>query len=353
MRRLRVGIVAGARFPISEPYAGGMEAHTHTLARALGDLGHDVVLFASGGPDDVPTVRFPAPPVLSTAARGDVSMPPERFMAEHHAYLSLMLRLDDFGLDVLHNNSLHYLPVAMSGVVGVPVVTTLHSPPTPWLESAVATGDEDAHGHFVSVSFANARAWQGRVPVDAVIHNGVDVCRWHPHGGPRSGLVWTGRIVPEKGTHVAVQTARMLGVPLTIAGPVHDRDYFDTAIAPWLGTDVRYAGHLCSDELAVLVASAEVALVTPLWDEPYGLVVAEALACGTPVAALPRGAMPELVADDRGHLADDDGVAALARAVKDARVADPAVCRAWAVANASVTSMARRYVGVYESALAA
>lgn len=353
MSRLRIGIVAGVRFPIREPYAGGMEAHTHVLARELQRLGHDVVLFARGGPADVPTVALDAPLTVSATARADVSMPPESFMAEHHAYLRFLLRLGDHELDVLHNNSLHYLPVAMAPTLTVPVVTTLHSPPTPWLESAVAASDSGGRTRFVSVSEANARSWRDIAPVDAVIHNGVDTSQWSPRSGRRRGLVWTGRIVPEKGVDIAIRAAQLLDAPLAIAGPIHDRPYFDATVAPALGSRVRYVGHLRADALGRLVAAAEVALVTPRWEEPYGLVVAEAMACGTPVAALPRGAMPELIDDDRGSVACGETPEALARAACRARRADRASCRSWAERSASVTAMTERYLGVYDAALAA
>lgn len=353
MTRLRIGIIAGTRFPIREPYAGGMESHTHALARALQDLGHEITLFANGGPDDVATVSFSGPLLLSDVARADVSMPPEQFLAEHHAYLQILLRLGEYDLDILHNNSLHYLPVAMAPTLGRPVVTTLHSPPTPWLESAVAAAGGAGRTRFVSVSESNARAWRKVAPVDAVIHNGVDTSRWAPRPGRRHGLVWTGRIVPEKGVDIAIRAAQLLGLPLTIAGPVHDRAYYDSAVAPELGPQVRYVGHLGGEKLARLVASAQVALVTPRWEEPYGLVVAEALACGTPVAALPSGSMSELIDDDRGSVAEDETPEALATAARRAQHVRPSACRTWAVTRASVVVMAQRYADVYDAALAA
>jgi hypothetical protein len=103
-------------------------------------------------------------PVISAAARADVSMPPESFLAEHHAYLQLMLDLAERGnsdFDVIHNNSLHYLPVAMARSLRVPVISTLHTPPTPWLESAIQAGR--CPGVFTAVSGHTARAWRHAV----------------------------------------------------------------------------------------------------------------------------------------------------------------------------------------------
>ena len=110
---------------------------------------------------------------------------------EHHAYLQLMLRLgrsaaEDF--DVIHNHSLHYLPVAMAATVPVPIVCTLHTPPTPWLESAIQA-DEHCPATFVAVSEHTARAWSHMLPHARVIHNGVDVDRWSPGTGRRPARV--------------------------------------------------------------------------------------------------------------------------------------------------------------------
>ena len=141
-----------------------------------------------------------------------------------------------------------------------------------------------ADGTFVAVSHHTAAAWR-HVTDSEVIPNGVDLARWrYGDGGP--ALAWSGRIVPEKGTHLAIEIAQAAGMPLRLAGPIGDQQYYDSAVRPLLGHGIEYLGHLCQDDLARVVASSAATLVTPRWDEPYGLVVAESLACGTPVCAL-------------------------------------------------------------------
>jgi len=344
---MRIGLVASARFPVCEPFAGGLEAHTWALADGLLRRGHDVTVFAAPGSDpqlgvQELDVRFPD---ISPAARADVSMSPEWWMQEHHAYLSLMLELVDRDLDVVHNNSLHYLPIAMASSLRVPVVTTLHTPPTPWLESAIQA-PRRCPVTFAAVSEHTADAWRHLVPDATVVRNGIDVDRWQPGlgGGP---AVWSGRIVPEKGAHLAAQAAVRAGVPLRMAGPVMDRAYFDQQVRPWLVGDTEYVGHLRTDELVQLVGQASVSLVTPCWEEPYGLVVAESLSCGTPVAGFARGALPELVDRRHGRLVAPGDVGALARALVAASELDRQAVRAHAVRTCSVESMIDGYESLY------
>jgi glycosyltransferase involved in cell wall biosynthesis len=356
-RSMRIGIVAPSRYPVAEPYAGGLEAHTGTLARALVDRGHEVTLFAAPGSDpslglrelDLDLSGFTGP------SRRDVSMDPGLVMAEHHAYLGVMLGLvhDDPPLDLLHNNSLHHLPVAMAPAVACPVVTTLHTPPFPLLESALRSAAVLGRGRPVTacaVSAHTAATWSpvlGRVPV---VRNGVDTSRWVPGLGG-SGAVWTGRIVPEKGLHHAVAAARAVGLPLRIAGPVIDTAYFESTVRPLLGGDVEHLGHLTHPQLVQLVGEADVALVTPLWDEPYGLVAAEALACGTPVAAYRRGGVPEALGPDCGRLAAPGDTAALAVAVTAAVSLSRTAAREHAVAHCSLTAMVDEYETLYSALL--
>jgi glycosyltransferase involved in cell wall biosynthesis len=176
MSRLRIALIASARFAIREPFAGGLEAHTWALARGLKRRGHEVTVFAGAGCDpelgvhELSAVR----PWISAAARADVSMPAQAWLEEHHAYLQLLLELADrgrAGFDVVHNNCLHYLPIAMARAVRIPMISTLHTPPTPWLESAVQAGPCPVI--FTAVSRHTSRAWRHAIPAIRVIRNGV------------------------------------------------------------------------------------------------------------------------------------------------------------------------------------
>jgi glycosyltransferase involved in cell wall biosynthesis len=351
---LRVALIASARYAIRQPFAGGLEAHTWALATGLRRRGHRVTVFAGAGCDPTLGVRqiTPSRAELSPAARADVSMAPEDWLQDHHAYLQLMLELaaPDAPFDVVHNNCLHYLPLATARLLALPMISTLHTPPTPWLESAIQAATCPVH--FVAVSRHTAAAWRHQIPSVEVIANGVDPTQWRQGsgGGP---AVWFGRLVPEKGADLAIRASQRAGVALDVVGPVGDRAYFDAAVAPLLNATTRYLGHLDHPQLAQLVGRASVCLVTPRWDEPYGLVAAEALACGTPVAGFDRGALSEVLSDEVAVLVAPDDVAALAAAIPAAARLSRAAARDRAVLHCSEDAMVDSYVGLYRDLVVA
>jgi len=322
--------------------------HTHLLATRLRARGHDVVLFASTRSDPA-TGLTAICDETALMATGVAEATDIAFFREHHAYLRLMSELRRGGFDIVHNNSLHYLPVAMADTLPMPMVTTLHTPPFCWLESGIRLCRAEAT-RFVAVSEAIRAMWSPIVPIDRVVGNGIDLDRFPYRVVPDADpyLVWYGRIVPEKGLHLAIAAAQRVGLPLRIAGPISDPAYYAAQVAPHLGEAVRYVGHLDHAALSLLIGGARAFLCTPCWDEPYGLVVAEALACGTPVAAFARGAIPSLLDAGSGVLATPDDVDSLADAARRALHLDRSDSRARAVAICDVETMIDGYEALYE-----
>jgi glycosyltransferase involved in cell wall biosynthesis len=348
---MRLALIAHHVAPIRAPFCGGVESFTWYLARWMARRGHDVVMYAPPG-SHVPGVELRELELtlrLSEASRCDVDMPPEAFMGAHHAYQRVMLDLgmDPDGFDVVHSNTLHYLPLLMSPTLAVPMLTTLHTPPTPWLESAMRSVVIHGTPSLAAVSPTTRDAWAGIAPTLRVVQNGVDTDAWTAGPGGDEA-VWCGRIVPEKAPHLAIDACRAAGLPLRLAGPVIDHAYWRAEVEPRLDPDAVYVGHLDHDALRSLIGHGAVALMTPTWDEPFGLAAAEAMACGTPVAAFARGGLPELVGREGGRVALPGDVADLARAVREAAAMDRGEVRAHVVRTAGIDAMGQGYERLYE-----
>ncbi len=312
---MRIALLAHLRHPIAPPFAGGLEAYTWHLAEGLTARGHDVVLFASGDSDG----RFAIDPVIPVhheqsfaglEHRGDPRL-------REHVDAGYAAALDRIGggFDVLHNNSLSRLPLERRRTEAVPTLTALHVPPYDALRWFVH--DSLTPGHRITAtSLAHARAWwpDGAPPQVSVLHNGIDPAAWPFRERGDGSAVWCGRIAPAKGTHLAVLAARQAGLALTLFGPIEEPGYWEREVAPQLGGPIRYGGHLGGTTLAREIGRASVFLFTPCWDEPFGLVAVEAMACGLPVAGIARGAAPEIVGE-AGRLVPPGDEAALVGAV--------------------------------------
>ncbi len=352
---MKIALLAHDRFPIAAPFAGGLESFTWYLAKGLRERGIEVVVFAAPGSDpELDVEELAVEPVsLSEQARNDVSMPPEGQVRETISYLQVMTSLaqrDD--IDIVHNNSLHYLPIAMAQSLKQPVITTLHTPNTPWMEPALrlSPGVKTA-----AVSSSIAHMWRD-VTSARVIPNGVDLDHWSLGPGGDS-LVWSGRIVPEKAPHLAALIAREAGWKLHIAGPLSNQEYYETQLKPLLSDDITYVGHLEPDELHHLVSHSAACLVTPQWEEPYGLVAAESMACGTPVLAIARGGLAEVVRAPGGlsvspEATDELTVTAAARALSGVVAMDRVTVREHARACCSLDATVDQYVDLYRELVA-
>ncbi len=325
---MRIAVLAHLHHPIAEPFSGGTEMHTSLVADELVRRGHDVTLFAKGGSQT--TARLIAL-IGSDFVFGQMPGPTGDRSSDilDTAVASALTAIRGGGYDVVLNNS--FSPLPYTELVGQPMITVLHTPPT--LERVLAViGDPtwapDPRHEFLSVSEVNSASWRAVLPRVRCVPNGIRLDGWSDGARAEPDLaVWAGRITPEKGLHLAVDAVRIAGLRLDISGPVADRGYFDAEIAPRLGDGVRHLGHLGHEELARRLGRGAVFVSSSVWAEPFGLTLVEAMSCGTPVAAFSTGAAAEIVTAGAGVLAREQTPEALAAAIERARHCDRAAVR--------------------------
>lgn len=346
-RPRRTAVIAHLRHPIAQPFMGGMEAHCDLLVRTLMAKGHQVTLFASGDSAPALPVAAVSPHAYEAELPWAIWRGTDRLTAWlADAYARCWAAVLAGGFDIVHNNSL-FAPIHDWALRdGVPMVTSLHVPPFGPLREAVAR-NRAPWLRLTVPSSSQVPLW-GNDDAIRVAHNGIDLSRWQPIGRGNGRALWFGRITPNKGTLAALRAADAAGIALDLIGPVECADYF-AELTPHLNAPHAYLGHLSGDELTARVASSSVVLSTPMWDEPFGLVAAEALASGVPVAALDRGAMAEVIGDC-GALAADE--AALPAAIRRALRVPRARCRARAERCFSASAMVAGYAAAYDDAIA-
>lgn len=303
---LRVAVLAPIAWRVPPRHYGPWERFVALLVDGLVDRGVEVTLFATA--DSQTRARL-----HGTAPRGYEEDPDVDARVWGGLHIAACFeRAGDF--DLIHN-SFDFPPLTYSGLVATPVVTTIHGFSS---ERILPVYERyDGRSHYVAISEADRSP---RLTYLATIHHGIDLAEFTPAFDPGDYLLFFGRIHPDKGTATAVDVARRAGLPLVIAGIVHDRAYFEERVAPHIdGEAVRYLGPVGPRDRSRLLAGARALLHLIDFAEPFGLSVVEAMACGTPVIAHPRGALPEIVTDGvDGFLVSDaeDAVAAVAAAAE-------------------------------------
>ncbi len=337
---LRVGLVAPPWVSVPPARYGGTEGFVDVLARGLDARGHAVRLFTTGDstcPVDRSWVFPTAPEPMGLAL-----LEAAHVRAAYEA-------LED--CDVMHDNTTVGPVWAAAVRHPTPVVVTHHGDLTP--PTAAVYADVGRWATLVAIS-RSQRDSAPQVPFAAVIHHGIEAQSCSPGDGSGGYALFLGRLAPEKGASAAIEIARRAGVPLRIAAKMREqaeRDYFEEYVAPHLGPGVEYLGEVDPEERTRQLAGA-VALVDPIsWAEPFGLVMIEAMACGTPVIAYPNGAAPEIVRDGlTGFLCDgvDEAVDALHRVGSLDRTA----CRRHVEAHFSADRMVDAYARLYAEVVA-
>ena len=322
---MRIAFVAPLVAPLSDATARGSHVVIAELARALGARGHEVVVFCAQGSylKDVQCAPIAVDPRAADAALVAGRRAAGANPALTSAFEELFWHVRAWGPDVVSQHSFDAEAFVLSR--GIATVHTLHLNPT---EPTVVDAARASEAPLVAVSHDSARRWlaAGARRVSA-IPNGIPE---FPAvvGAPEPFALVAGRITPEKGTAAAIRVARRAGLEIVVVGEVYDRGYFAREIVPLLdGVHVFRA--LPRERIWALMSRASVTLMPIEWDEPFGLVAAEAQLAGCPVVGYARGALPEIVPQGSGGVlvspGDED---ALAAAVPIARSIERALIRA-------------------------
>lgn len=341
---MRIGILAPTWIPIPPERYGGVEWIVSILAETLIALGHDVTLFASG--DSATQARlvsaFPdAPTVLAGRTEPELLHVLNAFVESE-------------GLDIVNDHS-GLLAPALSASCPVPLVHTVHRPlDATYGEIYRMIARLSPQIGLISLS-ASQRAAAPDLPWIGNCANALDVDAYPAQQRPREDfLFFVGRLSEDRGAADAIDVAEAVGAPLVIAGSIdrEDPSYFEERVEPRLSDRVRYVGEVTHADKVDLLGRARCSLFPMTFPEPFGYLILESLACGTPVVALHSGAVADIVLDGEvGFVCED--VADMPAAVEACATIDPAACRAHVIDQFSEIRMARDYLAIYRSFIAA
>ena len=334
---MRIAVIGPVWFPIPPAGYGGIELVVSLLADGLVDAGHDVTLFASNG--------------SRTKAKLAVTMDPPDPNELGNAWFDGLHALKSYlqvdGFDIVHDHAGVVGPVCGAMRRGnPPVVHTLHGP---WTDNTRKFYElASRHIHLVAISDAQRRDNED-VPYAGTVHNGIDISAYPYREDKDDFLIYIGRCNADKGPKEAITIARRAGFPLKMIlkrGEAPEREYFEHEIEPLLASDVELFENV-SHELKVDLLGRARAMIFPIrWPEPFGLVMVEAMACGTPVVTTNWGAAPEVV-DDGVTGFRRDGDDEMVDALSKVPALSPAACRQRVEERFSAPAMVRGYEEVF------
>jgi glycosyltransferase involved in cell wall biosynthesis len=337
---MRVALISPLFESVPPRLYGGTERVVDHLCRGLAEAGIETTLFASG--DSATPGELV--PVLPRALR--LSDPP---IDDPHPYdlklLALVARrASEF--DVIHNHH-DYWMLPLSEMARTPLLTTVHGRMD--LPHIGAAFGSFPRARFVSISESQQRGMPLLAWERTILH-GVDAGRFEFKAHPGRYLAFLGRMSREKRPDWAIEIARRSGIPLKMAAKIEgarDREFFEARVRPEIdGRFIDYVGEITEGEKSAFLGDA-LAMVFPIdWPEPFGLVMLEALACGTPVLARPCGSVPEILRDGVTGFVDPD-IGVLARKAADAGRLDRGACRRWVEERFSLKRMTEEYIHVY------
>jgi glycosyltransferase involved in cell wall biosynthesis len=333
---MRAAVLAPVAWRTPPRHYGPWEQIASNIAEGLIKLGVDVTLFATGY--SITAGKLDA--VCEKGYEEDRTQDAKVLECLHIG--NLMEKADEF--DIIHNN-FDFLPLTYSGLIKTPVITTIHGFSSPRIIPVYKK--YNSIGHYVSISNSDRSPELNYL---ATVYNGLDIKDFEFNAHPKDYLLYFGRIHPDKGTAEAIAIAKKSKRKLLIAGIVQDENYFKEKVEPLLDEQIEYVGSAGPEKRNKLLGEA-LALLHPInFNEPFGLSVAEAMFCGTPVIAFNKGSMPELIKNaETGFLVDNiDEAAAAVNELKNISRQD---CYDWATAQFSCDKMAGDYLKLYHQVL--
>jgi glycosyltransferase involved in cell wall biosynthesis len=343
---LRIAMLAPPWISIPAPGYGGVESVVSVLTETLVRHGHEVTLLCAPGSKSTARVV-----TLLDEARPD-EIERSLYESDHvaRAFAAIELAPPDERFDVVHDHC-GFTALAMADRIDTPVVHTLHGQFTSSTAAFYAH-----HGHkaaLVPIGQAQLASAPYGLHTVAPIPNPIDLGVWPLLADKSNYLLWIGRMTEVKGPHRAIAAARIAGVPLILAGVIQpgQQAFFDSEIAPHIDGDrVRFVGEVGGATKRALFANARALLMPIRWEEPFGMVMVEALACGTPVIAFPEGAARELIIEGKtGFLVDDE--TAMGGAIAQLPRIAAITCRRWVAEHCDIGVVAHSYERVYRAAL--
>jgi len=331
---MRIAVLSPIAWRTPPKQYGPWELVASIITEGLVAKGFDVTLFATG--DSQTSGKLDA--VCPKPYEVDETIDPKVWESLHIS--NLMEKADNF--DIIHNHY-DFLPLTYSRLIDTPLVTTIHGFSSEQIIPVYKKYNPTST--YISISDADRHP---ELNYHSTIYHGIDSTKFEFNHKKGEYLLFYGRIHPHKGTLEAIEIAKRSQYPLKIAGLIQDQAYFDRKIKPHIDDrKVKYLGNLDQQEGNQLLGQAKALLHPILFDEPFGLSVAEALMCGTPVIAFNRGSMPELIEHGKaGFLVD--GLAEAVAAVARLNELDPFYCRAHAMSKFSVAHMVAEYIEVYK-----
>jgi glycosyltransferase involved in cell wall biosynthesis len=351
---VKIAIVAPLVSAIREPQAGGSQAFVSELATGLATRGHEVNLYAASG-SEVEGVKVIDTGVdyrdLQATLYRHTGGKTDRCAPAKEAFARVYASVRQVGYDVVHNHAFDGPAVTLASGLRAPVMHTVHLPPEREVVEALRRAVcSDPAPTVACVSTSQANIWRRVVPIGAILPPYIPTRKIPFSATAGSGAVFAGRLSEEKGAAEAIAIARIAGVAIDVFGDRYDADYAREHVDPWS----REPGVLVhpgvpQTQLWDAMARAAVVLCPSKWEEPFGMVAAEAQACGTPVVAFRRGAIDEVVVDKlTGILVDPDDLGAAAEAVKRAADLSRRACRQHAETNLDIENSLEAHERLYE-----